>query len=157
MKLFGWGSYLWDFSSRGWSPLWYIVTIRVALSSHKIWSFMITQSKSRSTIIISGIMWERASEATVHSNRGETTDILTKALTRGNLVYFRDKLGVLQNTFLAKKDCWKCSDGRSSGLFLSQWRPQLSLSQAWMWVHEIDFSYDELISSLLLNFHDPRV
>ena len=32
-------------------------------------------------------------------------DILTKALGRGKHVYFRDKLGVVKNTFLGKREC----------------------------------------------------
>eukprot|EP00253_Pinus_taeda_P027446 PITA_27446 len=34
-----------------------------------------------------------------------TVDILTKALVRSCFVYFRDKLGVVQNPFLAKREC----------------------------------------------------
>ena len=32
-------------------------------------------------------------------------DILTKAVGRGKHVYFRDKLGVVKNTFLGKREC----------------------------------------------------
>eukprot|EP00253_Pinus_taeda_P036325 PITA_36325 len=32
-------------------------------------------------------------------------DILTKALPRGKHVYFRDKMGVVRNTFLGKREC----------------------------------------------------
>jgi hypothetical protein len=35
----------------------------------------------------------------------QTADILTKALPRSSFVYFRDKLGVVQNTFLSKREC----------------------------------------------------
>ena len=31
--------------------------------------------------------------------------ILTKALMKGKFVFFRDKLGMVQNTFLAKREC----------------------------------------------------
>ena len=32
-------------------------------------------------------------------------DILTKSLGMGKFVLFRDKLGVVQNTFLCKREC----------------------------------------------------
>ena len=35
----------------------------------------------------------------------QVADILTKALGRGKHVYFRDKLGVVKNTFLSKREC----------------------------------------------------
>ena len=35
----------------------------------------------------------------------QVVDILTKDLGRGNHVYFRDKLGVVKNTFLSKREC----------------------------------------------------
>jgi hypothetical protein len=31
-------------------------------------------------------------------------DILTKPLVKGNVLYFRDKLGAVENTFLAKRE-----------------------------------------------------
>jgi hypothetical protein len=34
----------------------------------------------------------------------QIADILTKPLVKGKFVYFRDKLGVVQNNFLAKRD-----------------------------------------------------
>jgi hypothetical protein len=36
---------------------------------------------------------------------GEVVDILTKALMKHKFVFFRDQLGVVQNTFLAKREC----------------------------------------------------
>ena len=44
----------------------------------------------------------------------QVADILTKFLRRGKFIDFRDKLGVVQNTFLSKRECcfWyigKCS------------------------------------------------
>ena len=36
----------------------------------------------------------------------QVADILTKALPRGKHVYFRDKMGVVRNTFLGKRECW---------------------------------------------------
>jgi hypothetical protein len=35
----------------------------------------------------------------------KVTDILTKPLEKGNFVFFKDRLGVVQNTFLAKREC----------------------------------------------------
>ena len=32
--------------------------------------------------------------------------ILMKSLERGNHIYFRDKMGVVKNTFLGKRECW---------------------------------------------------
>ena len=37
----------------------------------------------------------------------QTADILTKSLPRGKHVYFRDKMGVVSNTFLSKRECYK--------------------------------------------------
>jgi hypothetical protein len=35
----------------------------------------------------------------------QVADILTKALMKGKFVYFRDKMGIVENTFLAKREC----------------------------------------------------
>jgi hypothetical protein len=35
----------------------------------------------------------------------QVADILTKSLPRGKHVYFRDKMGVVSNTFLGKREC----------------------------------------------------
>ena len=35
----------------------------------------------------------------------QVADILTKSLPGGNHVYFRDKMGVVSNTFLGKREC----------------------------------------------------
>ena len=35
----------------------------------------------------------------------QVANILMKALGRGKHVYFRDKLGVVKNTFLGKREC----------------------------------------------------
>jgi hypothetical protein len=32
-------------------------------------------------------------------------DILTKALMKGKFVDFRDKMGIMENTFLVKREC----------------------------------------------------
>jgi hypothetical protein len=39
------------------------------------------------------------------STDAQVADILTKALLKGKFVFFRDKLGVVQNNFLAKREC----------------------------------------------------
>jgi hypothetical protein len=35
----------------------------------------------------------------------QIADILTKALPRGKHVYFGDKMGLVRNTFLGKREC----------------------------------------------------
>jgi hypothetical protein len=35
----------------------------------------------------------------------QIADILTKSLPRGKHVYFKDKMGVVKNTFLGKREC----------------------------------------------------
>jgi hypothetical protein len=35
----------------------------------------------------------------------QIADILTKALPRDKHVYFRDKMGLVRNTFLGKREC----------------------------------------------------
>jgi len=35
----------------------------------------------------------------------KVVDILTKPLVKGKFVFFRDKLGVVHNTFLDKREC----------------------------------------------------
>ena len=35
----------------------------------------------------------------------QVVDILTKSLGKSKFVYFRDKMGVVQNTFLDKREC----------------------------------------------------
>ena len=35
----------------------------------------------------------------------QVIEILTKALMKGKFVFFKDKLGVVQNTFLTKEEC----------------------------------------------------
>jgi hypothetical protein len=35
----------------------------------------------------------------------QIANILTKSLARGNHVYFKDKMGVVKNTFLDKREC----------------------------------------------------
>ena len=39
----------------------------------------------------------------------QVLDILTKSLGRGKFVFFRDKFGVVQNTFLCKRECYFCT------------------------------------------------
>ena len=35
----------------------------------------------------------------------QVANILTKVLIKGNFVFLRDMLGVVENTFLAKREC----------------------------------------------------
>ena len=35
----------------------------------------------------------------------QVADILTKSLGRGKLIHFRDKMGVVKNTFLGEREC----------------------------------------------------
>ena len=35
----------------------------------------------------------------------QVADILTKALGKAKFIFFRDKMGVMQNSFLAKREC----------------------------------------------------
>ena len=35
----------------------------------------------------------------------QVADILTKSLPRGKHVFFRDKMGVVKNTYLGKREC----------------------------------------------------
>ena len=35
----------------------------------------------------------------------QVADILTKSLGRGKFIHFRDKLGVVKNNFLSKREC----------------------------------------------------
>jgi hypothetical protein len=39
------------------------------------------------------------------STDDQVADILTKALPRGKHVFFRDKMGLVRNTFLGKREC----------------------------------------------------
>ena len=39
------------------------------------------------------------------STHEQVADIPTKSLGRGKFVFFRDKLGVVRNTFLGKREC----------------------------------------------------
>ena len=39
------------------------------------------------------------------STNEQVADIFTKALPRGKHVYFRDKMGVVRNNFLGKREC----------------------------------------------------
>jgi hypothetical protein len=37
----------------------------------------------------------------------QVANILTKALGRGKFLFFRDKLGVVSNTFLGMRECYQ--------------------------------------------------
>ena len=69
---------------------------------------MIGQSILRSDTISSVIMfreelWHWALQYI--STNEQVADILTKSLGRGKFIHFRDKLGVVENKFLVKREC----------------------------------------------------
>ena len=67
---------------------------------------MTSQSILRSNTISFVIMLKRvAMELQYISTDEQVADILTKSLGRDKFVFFRDKLGVVQNTFLRKREC----------------------------------------------------
>jgi hypothetical protein len=47
----------------------------------------------------------RAVQLQYISTDDQVADILTKALPRGKHVFFRDKMGLVRNTFLGKREC----------------------------------------------------
>jgi len=51
----------------------------------------------------------------------QTTNILTKSLTRGKHFFFKDKLGVVKNPFLGKRECRVL-------VYLGKWSPSDCLS-----------------------------
>jgi hypothetical protein len=48
----------------------------------------------------------------------QVVDILTKSLPRGKHVYFKDKMGLVSNTFLDKRECYFLYRGRLCSLGL---------------------------------------
>ena len=66
---------------------------------------MTGQSISRSNIISSDYVQKGAVKLEYISTDEQVADILTKALPRGKHVYFRDKMDVVRNTFLGKREC----------------------------------------------------
>ena len=66
---------------------------------------MVGQSTLRSDIISSETVQRGAVTLQYISTDEQVADILTKSLGRGKFVFFRDKLGVAQKTFLGKREC----------------------------------------------------
>ena len=81
------------------------MTIRVASGSLRIQCFMTGLNILRSDITSSEIMFRGAVELQYISTDEQVADILTKSLGRGKHIHFRDKLGVVKNNFLGKREC----------------------------------------------------
>jgi hypothetical protein len=77
------------------------------------WEGSATDRKSTSrccfslgSTMISWFSLEGSNEAPIYFNGSQVADILTKPLaTRGKFETFRDKLGLVQNSFLTKREC----------------------------------------------------
>ena len=82
------------------------MTIRVASSSLRILYVTIGQSILRSgNHFIRDYVQRGVVELQYISTDEQVVDILTKSLGRGKFVFFKDKLGVVLNTFLGKREC----------------------------------------------------
>jgi hypothetical protein len=81
------------------------VTIRVASNSLRIQFFITGLNTSRLDITFWDYVQRGAVELQYISTDEQVADILTKALERGKFEPFRDKLGVVRNTFLSKREC----------------------------------------------------
>ena len=66
---------------------------------------MTGQSISASDIISSNYVQKGAVKLEYIPTDEQVADIFTKALPQGKHVYFRDKMGVVRNTFLGKREC----------------------------------------------------
>ena len=66
---------------------------------------MTGQNTLRSGIISSETVQRGAVMLQYISTDEQVADILTRSLGRGKFVFFRDKLGVVHNTFLDKREC----------------------------------------------------
>ena len=78
----------------------------VASSSLRTQCFMIAQSILRSGIMnLKDCVQKGIVNLPNIPIEEQTIDILAKALARGSFVIFRDKLGVVQNPFIAKRNC----------------------------------------------------
>ena len=66
---------------------------------------MTGRSISGSNIISSETVQKGAVKLEYIPTDEQVADIFTKALHRGKHVYFRDKMGVVSNTFLSKREC----------------------------------------------------
>jgi hypothetical protein len=82
------------------------VTIRVALNS---WRIQVVHDRSKHIEIryhfIRDYVPRGAVELQNISTDEQVADILTKALGKDKFLFFRDKLGVVSNTFLGKREC----------------------------------------------------
>ena len=82
------------------------MTIRVAFSSLRIQCSMTGPKHIEIRYhFIRDYVQRGAVELQYISTDEQVADILTKSLGRGKFVFFRDKLGVVQNTFLGKREC----------------------------------------------------
>ena len=76
--------------------------IKVALSSLRTQYFMIALKNIEIRYHhLKDCVQKRIVKLPYIPTKEQVADILTKALARGIFVYFRDKLGVVQNTFLS--------------------------------------------------------
>ena len=109
VKLFGFVNCSLVYLVRRWSLQSYIVIIRVASNSRRIQCSTTGQNTSRLGTTSSETVFRKELWS---SSTFPQIDILTKDLMKEKFVFLRDKLGVVQNTFLAKRECWKFSLGR---------------------------------------------
>jgi len=97
----------WDCSVCSWGLRWFTLIIRVALNSRRIQFFMTCLKHIEIHYhFICDYVQRGAVELQYISTEEQDADILTKALGRGKFVFFKDKLGVVSNTFLGKRECW---------------------------------------------------
>jgi hypothetical protein len=80
-------------------------TIRAASSSLRIQCFMTNPNTQIRFHFIRDCIWKGAMKLQYVPTGEQVADILTKTLMKGKFVFFRDKLGVVRNTFLAKREC----------------------------------------------------
>ena len=66
---------------------------------------MTGQNTLRSYTTSSEIVQRGVVELQYISTDEQVVDILTKSLGRGKYIHFRDKMGVVKNTFLGKREC----------------------------------------------------
>ena len=113
-----------------------IVIIKVALVFQKIWCFKIDQKTLKWSTISSEILYRGALWSCNTSRTDEQmADILTKPLTSTKFVYSRDKLGMTENTSLAKRECWFFLSSIESHS-LREWRHLVSYQEfdpVWDW------------------------
>jgi hypothetical protein len=94
--------------SGDWSPRSYTVTIRAMHQALlKIQCFVTTPSTSRSGTTTSETVFSRGKVRPQYvPTGGANSRYFDQGITNGQaLFYFRDKFGVVQNTFLSKREC----------------------------------------------------